>query len=81
MALGVLFNGLIGVISTRRVQNHAAAMAGAVSVSVTQVFAWSEKPAGGWERVLLHDFKMPVWRVSWSTTGNILAVSLVNPFV
>lgn len=41
-----------------------------------QVFAWSEKPSGGWERRLVHDFKpQPVWRVSWSLTGNILAVS------
>jgi protein transport protein SEC13 len=41
-----------------------------------QVFAWSEKPAGGWERKLVHDFKpQPVWKVSWSLTGNILAVS------
>lgn len=40
-----------------------------------QVFVWMEKAAGGWDKRLLHDFKVPVWRVSWSTTGNILAVS------
>ncbi|EFJ49966.1 hypothetical protein VOLCADRAFT_80440 [Volvox carteri f. nagariensis] len=41
-----------------------------------QVFVWSERPAGGgWDRKLVHDFKVPVWRVSWSTTGSILAVS------
>ncbi|GAX74890.1 hypothetical protein CEUSTIGMA_g2336.t1 [Chlamydomonas eustigma] len=41
-----------------------------------QVYIWSEKSAGGWERRLVHDFRpAPVWRVSWSTTGNILAVS------
>ena len=41
-----------------------------------QVYVWSEKPAGGWDRRLVHDFRpAPVWRVSWSTTGNILAVS------
>jgi protein transport protein SEC13 len=26
----------------------------------------------------MHDFKTPVWRVSWSLTGNILAVSDAN---
>ncbi|GIM16627.1 hypothetical protein Vretimale_19194 [Volvox reticuliferus] len=41
-----------------------------------QVFVWSEGlSGGGWERKLVHDFKAPVWRVSWSTTGSILAVS------
>lgn len=32
-------------------------------------------PAGGWEKHLLHDFGAPVWRVSWSVSGNILSVS------
>jgi protein transport protein SEC13 len=36
---------------------------------------WSEKPGGGWSRRLVHDFKVPVWRVSWSTTGSILSVA------
>ena len=37
---------------------------------------WSEKQDGsGWEARLVHDFGAPVWRVSWSVTGNILAVS------
>lgn len=40
-----------------------------------QVYVWGERPNGGWERKLVHDFKVPVWRVSWSMTGNILAVS------
>ena len=40
-----------------------------------QVYVFSERPNGGWDRKLVHDFKVPVWRVSWSTTGNILAVS------
>ena len=31
--------------------------------------------AGGWERHLLHDFGAPVWRVSWSVSGNILSVA------
>lgn len=35
-------------------------------------------PAGGWERHLLHDFGAPVWRLSWSTSGNILSVSDAN---
>jgi protein transport protein SEC13 len=41
-----------------------------------QVYVWSEKPAGGWDRKLVHDFRpAPVWRVSWSLTGSILAVT------
>jgi len=28
-----------------------------------------------WESMLLHKFDEPVWRLSWSVTGNILAVS------
>lgn len=30
---------------------------------------------GGWERQPLHDFGAPVWRLSWSVSGNILSVS------
>ena len=39
------------------------------------MFGWDEKPDGSWEARLVHDFGAPVWRVSWSVTGNILAVS------
>ncbi len=42
----------------------------------SQVYAWTEKPGGGWDKKLVHDFRpVPVWRVSWALTGNILAVS------
>jgi protein transport protein SEC13 len=40
-----------------------------------QVLVWSEKSAGSWEQKVLHDFQAPVWRVSWSITGSILAVT------
>jgi len=41
-----------------------------------QVFVWTEKPAGGWDRKLVHDFRpSPVWRISWSQMGNILAAT------
>jgi protein transport protein SEC13 len=41
-----------------------------------QVFAWNERTDGsGWEKALVHDFKAPVWKVSWSVTGGILAVA------
>ena len=41
-----------------------------------QVIAWSERAGGsGWDKALVHDFKARVWRVSWSVTGGILAVS------
>lgn len=41
-----------------------------------KVIVWTQSQAGAeWQSVLLHDFKVPVWSVSWSVTGNILAVS------
>ena len=41
-----------------------------------KVFIWTQsEPRGAWHSRLLHDFGAPVWRVSWSTMGNILAVS------
>jgi protein transport protein SEC13 len=40
-----------------------------------QVLIWNEKTAGVWDQKLLHDFQGPVWRVSWSVTGSILAVT------
>lgn len=39
------------------------------------VIVWTEKPGGSWEHVVLKNFGVPIWRVSWSTTGNILAVA------
>jgi len=41
-----------------------------------KVFIWTQsEPRGAWQSRELHDFGAPVWRVSWSTMGNILAVS------
>ncbi len=40
-----------------------------------QVIAWTEQPDGSWARRVIQDFGVPVWRVSWSVAGNILAVS------
>jgi protein transport protein SEC13 len=41
-----------------------------------KVFIWTQgAPGGAWASRELHDFGAPVWRVSWSTMGNILAVS------
>ena len=40
------------------------------------VFIWRQKERDSdWHKSLLKTFDAPVWRVSWSTTGNILAVS------
>lgn len=40
------------------------------------VIVWSQSAQGEpWTGTLLHTFAGPVWRVSWSETGNILAVS------
>mmetsp|Transcript_132 Transcript_132/g.478 ORF Transcript_132/g.478 Transcript_132/m.478 type:complete len:307 (+) Transcript_132:228-1148(+) len=43
-----------------------------------KAIVWTEKPGGSWEPVVLKDFGVPVWRVSWSTIGNILAISDAN---
>ncbi|DAZ93178.1 TPA: hypothetical protein N0F65_003061 [Lagenidium giganteum] len=40
------------------------------------VYVWTQTEENGpWKRELLHTFEAPVWRVSWSITGNVLAVS------
>ena len=39
------------------------------------VFIWKQNEKGSWEPKLLRTFEAPVWRVSWSITGNVLAVS------
>ena len=40
------------------------------------VYIWKQKERDGdWTVSLLNKFDAPVWRVSWSTTGNMLAVS------
>ncbi|RLN26740.1 hypothetical protein BBJ28_00006790 [Nothophytophthora sp. Chile5] len=40
------------------------------------VYIWSQSAEdSAWKRELLHTFDAPVWRVSWSVTGNVLAVS------
>eukprot|EP00898_Chlorokybus_atmophyticus_P000620 jgi/Chlat1/1559/Chrsp123S01839 len=37
---------------------------------------WTQAKEGEqWNRLVMHDFKTVVWRVSWSITGNILAVA------
>eukprot|EP01032_Pedospumella_encystans_P021406 gene21406-24282_t len=38
------------------------------------VYVWRQSEHG-WEPSLLRQFEAPVWRVSWSVTGNVLAVS------
>jgi protein transport protein SEC13 len=41
-----------------------------------KVFIWRQAAAGGeWVKQALPTFAAPVWRVSWSVTGNLLAVS------
>lgn len=41
------------------------------------VYIWKqrERYSGPWEPTLLRTFEAPVWRVSWSVTGTVLAVS------
>lgn len=46
------------------------------------VVIWKQVEAGGaWTPAPLPEFPGPVWRVSWSITGNILAVSCGNDSV
>lgn len=41
-----------------------------------KVVAWAEREGGGgWAPAVVHDFGAPVWRLSWSTSGSMLAVS------
>jgi len=41
-----------------------------------RVCIWKQTVAGGdWDATVMHTFEAPVWRVSWSVTGNVLAVS------
>eukprot|EP01047_Picozoa_sp_COSAG01_P009973 COSAG01_NODE_417_length_17291_cov_610.598825_14_plen_255_part_00 len=40
-----------------------------------RVIVWKENESGKWTPTELDKFPAPVWRVSWSLTGNILAVS------
>ena len=40
------------------------------------MYVWTEAaPGAGWAPTLIHDFGAPVWRVSWSLAGGVLAVS------
>lgn len=39
------------------------------------VLIWKESEDGTWEATKMHEFEEPVWRVSWSMTGHLLAVS------
>ena len=39
------------------------------------VIIWIHSSDGVWQPTLLNRFDAPVWRVSWSITGNILAIS------
>jgi protein transport protein SEC13 len=46
------------------------------------VFIWTQnEPGGAWNHRLLNDFGAPVWRLSWSVMGNVLAVSDANNLV
>lgn len=41
-----------------------------------QVVIWKQhNPTEQWQPQVMHQFDAPVWRVSWSVTGNVLAVS------
>lgn len=41
-----------------------------------KVVIWTRvKDGDKWQGMVMHDFKTPVWRVSWSLTGNILSVA------
>ena len=44
----------------------------------SQVIAWTEQQDGTWQMKVVHNFGTPVWKLSWSVAGNILAVSDAN---
>ncbi len=55
-----------------------SAMSNSVVASCSEdrsVFIWKLTESGVWDPKLLRTFDAPVWRVSWSVTGNVLAVS------
>jgi protein transport protein SEC13 len=53
-----------------------------LSLQDKTVVIWKQLEAHGpWSAEKLPEFPAPVWRVSWSVTGNILAVSCGNDSV
>lgn len=47
-----------------------------------KVLIWTQdEPGGAWNKTLLNDFGAPVWRLSWSVMGSVLAVSDANNLV
>jgi protein transport protein SEC13 len=42
-----------------------------------QVTVWTEEVSGpqAWKSTVIHAANVPIWRVSWSTTGSILAAT------
>ena len=40
-----------------------------------RVIIWTQREGGSWVPKILHTFEDVVWHVSWSVSGNILAVS------
>ena len=40
-----------------------------------RVIIWTQREGGSWVPKVLHTFEDVVWHVSWSVSGNILAVS------
>lgn len=39
------------------------------------VLIWKQAEDGSWTSKLLNTFDDPVWKISWSVTGHLLAVS------
>lgn len=69
-----------GWLAARRLeQKPAAETVCRVLVCIcVKVIAWTEQQDGTWQMKLVHNFGAPVWKVSWSVAGNILAVSDAN---
>lgn len=44
-----------------------------------RLVAWAEREDGSaWDSVVIHEFASPVWRLSWSTSGNVLAATTAD---
>lgn len=64
-----------GAEALQQAQSRAVKAMHWCAAVLLQVFAWTEQPDGTWQSKLVHNFGVPVWKVSWSVAGNILAVS------
>ena len=64
------------VLQRRHADEHGDVRTGRQGAHLDQ-----DEPGGAWNKTLLNDFGAPVWRLSWSVMGSVLAVSDANNLV